>query len=183
MLGDVKTFLESHPDDVVILDIQDATSPADTAAAITAAGLAERAAVLEKGKPLPTLRELIDAGTNLLVFAEVGGPGAPPWYQRTYRLVPGDAVHLPERRCLRLRAPTVGRPTAPLLLVNHWVSEKGLANPAAASKANRKDELESRLERCLRQRGRMPNIVAVDFAGAGRPRGDRPTRSTAGSSS
>ena len=68
----------------MILDIQDATSPADTAAAITAAGLAERAAVLEKGKPLPTLRELIDAGTNLLVFAEVGGPGAPPWYQRTY---------------------------------------------------------------------------------------------------
>ena len=84
VLGDVKTFLDTHPDDVVILDIQDATSPADTAAAITAAGLAERAAVLEKGQPLPTLQELIDAGTNLLVFAEVGGPGAPPWYQRTY---------------------------------------------------------------------------------------------------
>ena len=151
---------------MVILDIQDATSPADTAAAITAAGLAERAAVLEKGKPLPTLRELIDAGTNLLVFAEVGGPGAPPWYQRHVRLVPGDAVHLPERRCLRLRAQP-GTTAAPLLLVNHWVSEKGLANPAAASKANRKDELESRLERCLRERGRMPNIIAVDFAGRG----------------
>ena len=166
VLGDVKTFVESHPDDVVILDIQDATSPADTAAAITAAGLAERAAVLEKGKPLPTLQELIDAGTNLLVFAEVGGPGAPPWYERTYDWFQETPYTYPSVDAFDC-APNRGTTAAPLLLVNHWVSEKGLANPAAASKANRKDELESRLERCLRERGRMPNIIAVDFAGRG----------------
>ena len=151
---------------MVILDIQDATSPADTAAAITAAGLADRAAVLEKGQPLPTLQELIDAGTNLLVFAEVGGPGAPPWYQRTYDWFQETPYTYPSVDAFDC-APNRGTTAAPLLLVNHWVSEKGLANPAAASKANRKDELESRLERCLRERGRMPNIIAVDFAGRG----------------
>ena len=43
---------------------------------------------------------------------------------------------------------------------------EGSRQPGRGLKANRKDELESRLERCLRQRGRMPNIVAVDFARA-----------------
>jgi hypothetical protein len=166
VLGDVKTFLDSHPDEVVILDIQDATSPADTAAAITAAGLADRAAVLEKGKPLPTLRELIDAGTNLLVFAEVGGSGAPPWYQRTYDWFQETPYTYPSVEAFDC-APNRGTAAAPLLLINHWVSEKGLASPAAAAKANGKDTLQSRLERCLRERGRMPNIIAVDFAGRG----------------
>ena len=38
-LGEIKDFLDSHPDDVLMLTIHDFTSPADTAAAIDAAGL------------------------------------------------------------------------------------------------------------------------------------------------
>ncbi|HEX6785929.1 MAG TPA: hypothetical protein VF076_01935, partial [Acidimicrobiales bacterium] len=166
VLADVRSFLETHPDEVVILDIQDATSPADTAAAIEKAGLADRAAVLQKGKALPTLRELIDARTNLLVFAEVGGSGGPPWYQQMYEWFQETPYTYPSVDAFDCQ-PNRGTAAAPMFLVNHWVSEKGLASPRAAGRANQRDVLTDRLERCLRERGLMPNIVAVDFAGRG----------------
>ncbi|MGI9022029.1 MAG: hypothetical protein ACR2HV_02115, partial [Acidimicrobiales bacterium] len=83
-LADVRDFLESHPDEVVVLDIEDHTTPADTAAVIESSGLAERAWTLDPNAPLPTLGQMIDARKNLVVMAEGGGPGAPPWYQPAY---------------------------------------------------------------------------------------------------
>ncbi len=41
VLGDVKRFLDTNPEEVVLLIIQDATTPADTSAAIERAGLGE----------------------------------------------------------------------------------------------------------------------------------------------
>jgi hypothetical protein len=165
-LADVKNFLDANPNEVVILDIQDATSPADTSAAIVAAGLGDRVATLTPGAPLPTLGDLIQADKRLLVFAEEGGPGSPAWYQQTYQWfqeTPYTFKTVDDFDC----GPNRGPATAPLLLVNHWVSEGGLADPAAASKANQRSVLESRLQGCLEQRNLIPNIVAVDFAGRG----------------
>ncbi len=165
-LGDVKTFLDTNPNEVVILDLQDATSPADTAAAIERAGLGDRVATLRRGEPLPTLGELIRSGRTLLVFAEQGGPGAPAWYQQTYQWfqeTPFTFKSLDDFNCMPNRGPV----TAPMLLVNHWVSEGGLADPSVASEANSRDVLEKRMQTCLQQRGLLPNIVAVDFAGQG----------------
>jgi hypothetical protein len=121
-LAEVKSFLDTHPDEVVMLDIQDATSPADTAAAIEDAGLADRAATLVKGEPLPTLGELIESKHNLLVFAEQNGPGAPPWYQSTYQWFQETPYNFPDAAAFNCQ-PNRGPSAAPLLLVNHWVSQ------------------------------------------------------------
>ena len=51
VLADVKGFLDTHPEEVVILDIQDATTPADTAAAIEQAGLGDRWPCCSPGSP------------------------------------------------------------------------------------------------------------------------------------
>ncbi len=166
VLADVKAFLDTHPDEVVILDIQDATTPADTAAAIEQAGLGDRVAMLNPSEPLPTLGDLIDAGTNLLVFAEVGGSGGPAWYHQMYEWFQETPFTYPSVEAFDCR-PNRGPAAAPMLLINHWVSRKGLANPAAASQANHRDVLEDRMERCIRERGVFPTIVAVDFAGRG----------------
>ncbi|MGH9270513.1 MAG: hypothetical protein ACRDZ2_04505, partial [Ilumatobacteraceae bacterium] len=85
VLDDIKTFVETHPDDVVLIVIQDATTPDDTAQAFVDAGLEDKVATLQLGQPLPTLQELIDAGTTLVVFAEDGGAtSGPAWYQPAY---------------------------------------------------------------------------------------------------
>lgn len=166
VLGDVKAFLQSHPDDVVMLIIQDATTPADTAGEIERAGLGDKAATLVKGQPLPTLRELINADKRLLVFAEQGGPGAPSWYMPAYEDWFQETDYaFPSLEGFNCK-PNRGKPDNPLFLVNHWVRASP-PDPSKAAQANSRDALERRLLTCLKERGLVPNVLAVDFAEKG----------------
>ena len=165
-LAEIEGFVQTHPDDVVIVDIQDATTPADTAAAIQAAGLGDRAYTLDPDRPLPTLGDIVRSGKNLLVFAEGGGPGAPPWYHRAYehwfQETPYAHPSIDDMSC----GPNRGPSDAPLFLVNHWISVSP-PDPAKARAANRQPVLEERIRRCHAERDRLPNVVAVDFANQG----------------
>jgi hypothetical protein len=164
-LADVKQFLDTHPDDVVITIIQDATTPADTAAAIDAAGLGDRVVTLHPGRPLPTLGELINARRTLLVLAEQGGPGAPAWYQPAYRWfqeTPYDFSSTSQFNC----KPNRGTAGNPLFLVNHFITGDA-PDPGGASHVNSAEALRDRIERCIAQRGLLPNIVAVNFSEKG----------------
>jgi len=115
---------------------------------------------------LPTLGEMIGAGKNLLVLAEGGGPGAPPWYQPAYEhWVQETEYTWPTRDSMDCR-PKCGTADAPLFLVNHWV-EAAPPSPRTARAANQRDFLEARLRRCFAERGQIPNMVAVDFSAMG----------------
>ncbi|HUQ62206.1 MAG TPA: hypothetical protein VM121_00440 [Acidimicrobiales bacterium] len=166
-LKELKTFIESHPDDVVITDIEDATTPADTTAEIVKAGLEPHIYTLDPKKPLPTLGEMIRSGRTLLVFAEGGvGEGAPPWYHRAYdgwiQETPYTWDTPEQMNC----APNRGAPDSPLFLINHWLSADP-PNPSRTSVVNKGAFLRDRLQRCLAERGQIPNIVAVDFSKRG----------------
>jgi hypothetical protein len=164
-LSDINSFLTNHPDDVLMVVIQDATTPADTAAAFERAGLTDHVATLRPGEPLPTLRELIDSGRTLLVFAERGDPGGPPWYHNMYDWFQETTFSFNNKKQFDC-APNRGNPDAPLFLINHWVTSSP-PNPATGSDANSHAVLERRVEQCLRERGLAPNIIAVDFAERG----------------
>jgi hypothetical protein len=165
VLADVRGFLETHPDDVVMMIVQDATTPADTAAAFEAAGLSDRAYTLDPEAPLPTLGEMIRSGRNLLVFAELGGPGAPDWYHSAYdwfqetpfRFAGVDAFNCDPNR---------GPDDAPMFLLNHWITTSP-PDPNVAARANAADVLETRARRCADERGQIPNVLAVDFSERG----------------
>jgi len=165
-LAEVKSFLDTHPDEVVVLDIEDHATPADTAAVIESSGLARRAWTLDPKAPLPTLGEMIGARKNLLVVAEGGGPGAPPWYQPAYEHWMQETEYTwPTRDSMDCR-PKRGPADAPLFLFNHWV-EAAPPSPKTARAANQQEFLEARLRRCFAERGQIPNIVAVDFSSMG----------------
>ena len=53
--------------------------------------------------------------------------------------------------------------SAPLFLVNHWITTDPLPKPSNAAKVNAYAPLLHRLEECRRIRGHIPNLVAVDF--------------------
>ena len=53
-----------------------------------------------------------------------------------------------------------GLDPSPVFQFNHWVTPPV---PAAARSVNRR-ALRNRVERCTEQRGRIPTLVAVDFA-------------------
>lgn len=166
VLADIKAFLDTNPDEILMTVIQDATTPADTAEAFIRAGVEDRIYTLQPDRPLPTLRDMIESGRTLLVFAEEGGPGAPPWYQpayeRWFQETPFAWTAPAEMNCSSNR----GTPTGPFLMVNHWVSASP-PNPANASTVNKRPFLTDRLRRCVNERAALPNVVAVDFSEQG----------------
>jgi hypothetical protein len=76
-LGSVHRFLVRHPEEVVVLSIQDETSAADTAEVIRASGLVDEVYLGDAQRPWPTLRELIDRDERVIVLAENRAGGAP----------------------------------------------------------------------------------------------------------
>jgi hypothetical protein len=60
-------------------------------------------------------------------------------------------------------APNRGVGTAPLFLVNHWITTDPLPLPSNAAKVNAEAPLLERLRTCQRIRNQLPNLVAVNF--------------------
>ena len=171
VLDDVRDFLVTHPDDVLVVINQDYVTPADFVGAVDRAGLAGYALVPPaEGARWPTLRQMIDSDRRLLVLAE-NRAGAAPWYQPVYaRLVQEtpfsfsrpaqltDPAGL-DASCRANRGPA----DAPLLLVNHWINTDPLPRPGNAAIVNAYTPLLARARACERVRHRPVNLLAVDF--------------------
>jgi hypothetical protein len=159
----VRQFLEAHPGEVIMLIIQDeGPLPADIVSALQASGLDEFVYTGRLDAELPTLQEMIDSGGRVVVAAE-NRSGGVECYHDAFELVqdtPFSYDSLEAFDCERNR----GRPDSPLLLVNHWLSP---VSPTSAESANGADALRSRIDRCIADRGLVPNLIAVDFAELG----------------
>ena len=161
-LDGLKAWLDAHPREVVSIFIQDATTPADTAAVFEAAGLVDSTYVHEPGAPWPTLRQMIDSGKRVVVLMENEG-GAPdyPYLQQGFDLVQDTGytyATVDDFDC----APNRGKPDAQLFMVNHWLSSftRLVSN---AQKANTEEVLGTRVRSCQAERDMMPNFVAVNW--------------------
>ncbi len=82
-LSDLRSFLVSHPGEVLVVINQDeGVTPADIEKAFAQAGLLD---LVYRGPlgPFPTLRQMIDSNQRLLVMAE-NDAGDIPWYRLAY---------------------------------------------------------------------------------------------------
>jgi len=156
----IRTFLESHPDQVLIVIVEDYVPPATIERAFESAGLTRYAETLAPHAPLPKLGELVAGGHRLLVFAEKNG-GSPSWYMPAFSFIqdtPLGALHPGQLACNRFR----GEKASQMLLINHWTP------PFPPSRTlnrqiGRAAFLRGRIERCTRERRIGGAIVAVDF--------------------
>ncbi len=142
--------------------MQDEVSPADTAGVFEAAGLRPYVYTPADDGTWPTLGEMIDAGTRLVVLMENrGGGDLVPW------LIPGfdvvqDTPYLFESPDDFSCDPNRGPADAPLFLVNHWINDWRRV-PQNSALVNARPVLLPRLEECEDERGQLPNFVAVDY--------------------
>lgn len=162
----VRDFLDAHPTEIVLLDIQDQTSPADTVRQFDEAELSDQVFTPPKANTWPTIRQLIAERTRLLVFTE-NEQGAAPWYQRAYvRSIsdtPYSAIRIADLSgCPRDRGPS----SAKLLLMNHWI-ETFPPQPSSATKSNDPGFIIKRAEACRKERGRYPTVIAVNWPEVG----------------
>ncbi len=158
----LKAWLDQHPRDVVTVFVQDATTPADTAAVFERAGLADMAYVHAPGTPWPTLQEMIDTDKRVLVLMENEGGGTQfPYLHQGFDLVQDTGytyATVDDFDC----APNRGSSDADLFMVNHWLSSF-TALVSNAQKANAEEVLAARAAKCEQERGHIPNFVAVNW--------------------
>ena len=162
-LREVRDFLREHPREVVALVLEDYADAADIADAFDDAGLAHQALRHRPGTRWPTLQTMIRSGKRLVVFSQRQG-GTPRWLLPAFEEMqdtPYEFRSVDEFSC----APNRGPATAPLLLVNHWLSTPDGA--ATAPTVNSRDQLLARVAQCAAERRMVPNILAVNFAETG----------------
>jgi hypothetical protein len=163
-LRTIREFLDENPDEVVTLIIQDGITAEETADAFSRAGLDPYVHEHTLGTPWPRLGELIDRGERLVVFAEVEGP-PPGWYHQAFENIQETPYRFEEPADFTC-APNRGDPDASLFLLNHWV-QRVAPDRADAVNVNSLDAIVDRARSCQRERGLLPNFIAVNFYGIG----------------
>jgi hypothetical protein len=165
VLEGVRDFLVSHPGEVLVFVIEDYVTPADIQAAFAASGLERFVYRGGVTPPFPTLREMIDSDQRLVVFGENDTTGV-PWYHPAFETIQETpySFHAPDEMSCR---PNRGGTQAPLFQINHWIETTPTPKPSNAAIVNAHDFLLARARRCQQERGRLPNMLAVDFAMTG----------------
>jgi len=165
MLAGVRDFLVEHPGEVLIFVIEDYVTPDDVAAAFREAGLERFVYRGPVTQPFPTLREMIDSDQRLVVFGENDTTGV-PWYRPAFDTIQETpyTFHSPDEFSCR---PNRGGTSGPLFQINHWIETTPTPKPSNAAIVNARDFLLARARHCQQERGKLPNILAVDFAETG----------------
>ena len=165
ILAELTSFLDEAPDEVVMLSLQNEAPWPSTLDALESAGLADLGYVHTPGETWPTLAQMLDAGTPLLISAG-GIPGdAPDWLHREGDLQWGDhwAAETPEDLDCELEN---ARFDGGLYFYNNVLTAP-LASPNLAEQVNTDPDLSDRLAECAAENGQIPNIISVDFYSIG----------------
>ncbi|WP_405523316.1 hypothetical protein OG426_08625 [Streptomyces canus] len=169
-LRQIGDWLHTHPTEIVTLILQDDISTQETRDAFTEAGLTDLLYEPDPDpdRPWPQLKDMIDNGKRLVVFAQ-RADGPAPWYRNFYRygMETPFAVRSPaEMSC----APNRGGTDKRLFLLNHFITDHGARRLYAGTVNSRRAVLE-RAHACEGLRGRPVNFIAVDYATVGDARG------------
>ena len=111
--------------------------------------------------PWPTLRQMVATEQRVLVMTENSSAGV-PWIHPAFEVMQETpySFHDPSEFSCR---PNRGGRSGSLLLLNHWIETAPAPLPSNAEKVNAYDVLLHRARNCQQQRGKLPNLVAVDF--------------------
>jgi len=161
-LGAVASFLQANPREVIAIVYED-HAPVDAIAQDYATTGADALVYAHPaGAPWPTLGEMIEANTRLLVTAESGGP-PPAWMHHVWD-VAWDTPYGPSSVEALSCELNRGSTNNDLFLVNHWVNDAlGLPSETNAATVNAAAILQARAEECWARWDHPPNFLVVDF--------------------
>jgi len=166
MLRHIREFLVMNPHEVLIIVIQDeGVAPQEIEACFVESGLVDFVYFGGVIPPWPTLREMVAGGGRVLVMTENESAGV-PWIHPAFEIMQETPYrfHDPsEFSC----GPNRGGTGGSLLLMNHWIETAPAPQPSNAEAVNACDFLLARARECEKERGMLPNIIAVDFYRSG----------------
>jgi hypothetical protein len=165
-LSGIRAWMLANPTEVVTVIFEDHVAIDLIVEDLVATGLADLAFTPPSDDEWPTLREMIERNERLVVMAEnADGGDAAPWLVNAFAVVqdtPYSFQTADDFSC----APNRGPETAPLLLINHWLTRFD-ALITSANAVNVESVLGPRVAQCAEERNRFPTFVAVDYVGIG----------------
>jgi hypothetical protein len=170
VLRELHAFVVANPSEVVVVINQDYVTPQDFVQAVRDADLEQYAYRGPVTGKWPTLREMIDSGQRVVFLAE-NEAGAAPWYRSVYDAITQETPFtftnvrlLTDKSKLAASCePNRGPASAPLFLINHWISTDPVPLPSHAQTVNQYEPLLRRVRECERIRHHKANLVAVNF--------------------
>lgn len=167
VMGQVKTWMDQHPREVVTFFVQDVVKPDDVAKMLRDVGLLDKLYTPPpKGQDWASLGQMISSGKRLVWLHENdAGHGNYPWMldgqtwsQDTEYTNPSVASF----SCAIKR----GETDNPIFLMNHWLS--GFSSlQSDARKVNARSVLLPLAQKCQEERGQIPNYIAVNYYNLG----------------
>jgi len=162
VLKEIRKFLVANPHEVLIVVLQDeGVTPQGVAACFRESGLIDFVYLGRVTPPWPTLRQLVATDQRVLVFAENNSEGV-PWYHQAFEVIQETPYSFRDPSEFS-SAPNRGGTEGSLFLVNHWIDTPPSPKPSLAEKVNAYDFLLARAKKSQKQRGLLPNLLAVDF--------------------
>lgn len=167
ILNQVRVFLEANPGEVITLLAESTVTPAQVAGAFAEAKLAPYLYTHDPVKGWPTLREMIDAGTRLVVFNDSQDADRPQWQEYMWDFIVDTDYNITNKdqfSCKFYR----GKPENDLYFINQFIYAdfgNGIVVPdeGKAAIANELQFAFGRSVGCWRETGRIPNFVYVDM--------------------
>jgi hypothetical protein len=162
----MRRFLERHPNEVLVIVIEDHLAADRISAEFERAGLADMTLPVVAGEELPTLGAMLDDGKRIVVMLENGEevPTFPNGFTRLLHETPYKFRAVKRLREASSCQPNRGIEDGPIFQLNHWITP---ANRDRAERANTIRNLGTRARRCADERDAVPTLVAVDFAERG----------------
>ena len=163
-LGEIADFLDANPGEIVTIIFESYISFGQTAAAFEAADL-KKYTYQHDGGAWPTLGQMIDADTRLVVFQDVAVDLAYPWlmYVWEHAFENPYAAAVPEDfSCNGNR----GDVTNDLFIHNNFLTNI-FGSPESAGQVNSNPFLKARIIECEAFHATMANFVTVDFVSIG----------------
>lgn len=160
--ADVRSFLDEHPNEVLVFVVEDYVTPERIRAELAEAGLERELVAVTPNAALPTLGTMIANRTRLFVSLENGDGGAsmPNAFAALVQETPFTFLSASAVVGVASCAPNRGVADAPVFQFNHWVTPPTTRRARAVNGR----ALQTRVARCTAERGRTPTLVAVDFA-------------------
>ena len=159
-MEELRDFLVDHPTEIITIIFEDHIPGPRTVEVLETAGLTDFVYTHDPASPWPTLREMIQANTRLVITNESAGP-PPAWLHHVWDLgwdTPYSFAAIEEFNCSHNR----GTQDGDLFLLNHWVLDP-LPSTTTAQDSNSYDVLMARVQECQDQWDRLPTFIAIDF--------------------
>lgn len=162
-LSELGNKMEQSPRDIVTLLVENYVQPDHLKAVFEQSGMYEKVFFHEMNTPWPTLLELVEKNTTLVVFWEQGSDADHPWIHDF--LTHSWTTNFGEQNTADMNCdPLRGDPEQEVYHMNNWLrGPLGLSDPSRGDEANDVDFLIERAVECWQQHGKRPTFIAVDW--------------------